>query len=56
MAEQSPDDTTRKRFQEILAAKKKGRQAANTPEAQREQRPSRPEGAKGSRGFTRRKV
>ena len=51
-----PEDETRRRFQALLDAKKKDRHAANTPQAQREQRGGRPEGAKGSRGFTRRKV
>lgn len=56
MEEQPPEDATRKRFEELLAAKKKANQAGNTPEAQRETRPARPQSAKGGRGFTRRKV
>lgn len=51
-----PEDETRRRFQELLEAKKKAGRTGNTPDAQREKRPGRLDSAKGGRGFKRRKV
>jgi len=56
MEGQPPEDETRRRFAEILAAKKKANKAGNAPDGHAEKRQGRLESAKGGRGFKRRKV
>lgn len=56
MTEQPPEDDNKRRLRELLAAKKKARQAGDTPHPHKEGRGGRLDPAKGSAGFKRRKV
>jgi hypothetical protein len=51
-----PKDANRRRFEEILEAKKAGRKAGASPDAPDRGKGGRTGGPKGSRGYTRRKV
>jgi hypothetical protein len=54
--ETGPNDETRRRFEEILEAKKAGKKSTAAPDAPERGKGGRTGGAKGSRGYTRRKV
>ena len=54
--ESGPNEATRKRFEELLEAKKAGKRSSSSPDAPERGKGGRTSGAKGSRGYTRRKV